>query len=254
LCLQVEYQLCNYSLEMTEQKIRIPQHKKIYELLRKHIIEGIYKEGDILPSENDLCKLHQITRPTVRIALTQLANDGLIRKHQGKGSIVHRMPKDVGILSVTGTTSAFGDKNLKTQIISKPQIISWPELFMFELSQLELESGCIYFERIRLVNDGPLFYDITYLPNINLPRFTSRTFENKSLFGIMRKHYNIEVKGGQQRLRAIPSEGKISEYLKISEGKPILHLERKIETSRNNLFIYSALYCNTETHALFGTF
>jgi len=239
---------------MTVEKKRIPQHKKIYELLRKHIIEGIYKEGDILPSENDLCRQHSITRPTVRHALNQLAHDGLIRKHQGKGSIVHRMPKDVGILSVTGTTSAFGDKNLKTIIISRPQIISWPELFMYELSPAEMESGCIILERIRMVNDEPLFYDISYIPNINLPRFTSRSFENKSLFEIMRKNYNIEVKGGQQRLRAIPSEGKISEYLKIADGKPILHLERKIETSRINYHFYSVLYCNSETHALFGTF
>jgi DNA-binding GntR family transcriptional regulator len=234
--------------------IKIPQHKKIYELLRKLIIDGVYKEGDLLPSENDLCKLHQITRPTVRVALTRLANDGLIKKHQGKGSIVHRMPKDVGILSVTGTTGALGNKNLKTRIISKPRIIAWPELFMFDLSQLEIEMGCIYFERIRLVNDEPLFYDISYLPNMNLPRFTSRNFENKSLFEILRKNYNIEIKGGQQRLRSILSEGKISEYLRVDHGKPILHLERKIETSRNNFYIYSVLYCNTETHALFGTF
>ncbi|MFN8254357.1 MAG: GntR family transcriptional regulator [Bacteroidales bacterium] len=234
--------------------IKIPQHKKIYELLRKLIIDGVYKEGDILPSENDLCKLHQITRPTVRLALTRLASDGLILKHQGKGSIVHRMPKDVGILSVTGTTSALGAKNLETRIISKPDIISWPEFFPFDLSEQEMKLGCIFLERIRLINGDPLFYDITYLPNQNLPRFTSRKFENKSLFEILRKNYNIEIKGGQQRLRSILSEGKISEYLRVLDGKPILHLERKIETSRNNFFIYSVLYCNTETHALFGTF
>jgi DNA-binding GntR family transcriptional regulator len=234
--------------------LNIPQHKKIYEILRKHIIEGVYLEGDILPSENELCRLHQITRPTVRHALMKLAHDGLIRKHQGKGSIVHRMSKDIGILSIYGTTSALGNKNLRTRIINGPVIQQWPDSFMYELSQTELESGCIYLERIRLVNDIPLFYDITYLMNVNLPRFCSRSFENKSLFDIMRKHYSIEVLGGQQRLQAIQASNKIADFLQIKKGKPILHLERKIETNRINFYIYSELFCNTENFALFGSF
>jgi len=239
---------------MTETERRIPQHKKIYELLRKHILEGVYQEGDILPSENELCRLHQITRPTVRHAMMELAHDGLIRKHQGKGSIVHRMAKDVGILSIYGTTSALGNKNLKTNIIKGPSIQQWPKPFMYELSETERESGCLYLERIRRVNEIPLFYDITYLMNVNLPRFCSRSFEDKSLFDIMRKHYSIEVLGGQQRLQAIPASGKIADFLQIRKGKPILHLERKIETSRINFYIYSELFCNTENFALFGSF
>ncbi len=239
---------------MAEANFRIPEHKKIYELLRKHILEEVYQEGDMLPSENELCRLHNITRPTVRHALQQLAHDGLIRKHQGKGSIVHRIPKDVGILSIYGTTSALGNKNLRTTIINGPVIINWPENFMYELAQAEQESGCIYLERIRLINEVPLFYDLTYLMNVNLPRFCSRSFENKSLFDVMRRHYSIEVLGGQQRLQAIPASDKIADYLKIKKGKPILHLERKIETNRINFYIYSELFCNTENFSLFGSF
>lgn len=117
-----------------------------------------------------------------------------------------------------------------------------------------MESGCIYMERIRLVNEIPLFFDISYIANINLPRFCSRTFENKSLFEILRKSYSIEIKGGIQRLKAIPAEGQIIDLLRVKKGKPVLYLERKLETSRANFFIYSSLYCNTETHALSGAF
>lgn len=232
----------------------IPQYRRIYELLRKHILEGVYQEGDILPSENELSRLHQITRPTVRHALSKLTNDGLIHKHQGKGSIVHRIPNDIGILSVSGTTSAIGRKILKTHILSGPAIIQWPDKFIFDLSPVEIESGCLFLERIRLVNEIPLFYDLSYIANINLPRFCSRSFENKSLFEILRKNYSIEIKGGVQRLRAILAEGEIMDHLKVKKGRPVLHLERKIETSRTNFFIYSSLYCNTETHALSGAF
>jgi DNA-binding GntR family transcriptional regulator len=232
----------------------IPQYRQLYEILRKHIVDGVYKEGDLLPSENELCIIHNMTRPTVRHALSDMVNDGFIKKQKGKGSIVHQLPKGIGILSVAGTTSALTGQNLETCILVGPFIRKWDDQFMFNLSDAERDSGCIYIERLRLINEKPLFYDITYIPNINLPRFTSRSFENKSLFETLRRFYNIEVKGGEQKLKAIPANREIGKYLEIPVGKPVLHLERKIDTNRVGFCFYSSLYCNTEDYALFGIF
>jgi DNA-binding GntR family transcriptional regulator len=232
----------------------IPRHRRLYELLRKHITDGVYKKGDLLPSENELCQLYGMTRPTVRQALSTLANDGYISRYQGKGSIVHELPREIGILSVSGTTSAVGDRNLKTRIIVKPVIISWSDDFMFPLSDLEKESGCVYMERLRLLDDVPIFYDISYIANINLPRITSRQFEDRSLFRILRDHYHIEIKGGEQRIKAIPASPEISNFLKLKRGSPLLHLERKMITNVNGLFLYSSIYCNTEKYSIYGRF
>jgi DNA-binding GntR family transcriptional regulator len=231
-----------------------PQYRKLYEILRKHITDGVYREGDLLPSENELCKLYGMTRPTVRQSLSCLANDGYIRKHQGKGSIVQLSSREIGILSVSGTTSAVGNRNLKTRIIVKPVLIPWPSDFMFPLSGLEKESGCIYMERLRLLDDVPIFYDISFIANINLPRITARQFENRSLFRILREHYHIEIKGGEQRIRAISPATKISRYLKLVKGQPVLHLERKMETNINGLYLYSSIFCNTGKYSIFGRF
>lgn len=232
----------------------LAQYRLVYELLRKHIINGLYPEGSILPSENALCRIHHLTRPTVRKALDALVNDGYIIKHQGKGSIVHRRPKEIGLLNIAGTTSALGKKNLSTRIISAPTVTTWPEPFMYALSEEEKTSGCIYMERLRMVNRKPIFFDINYLPNINLPHFCRRCFKDKSLFEILRTHYNIEIKGGEQRLRAMPADKRISKLLKINPGHPVLHLERKISTNRKDFYFYSSLYCNTEDAALHGYF
>jgi DNA-binding GntR family transcriptional regulator len=233
---------------------RLPQYKKLYEILRKHIISGAYEEGSLLPSENELCAVHGVTRPTVRQALDALVHDGFILKKQGKGSIVKKTPRDIGIMSISGTSSAIGQQYLKTQILSKPHIMAWPDSFPYELSEVERESGRIYLERLRLVNEQPVFYDINNLPNINLPRFTSRSFENKSLFELLRTNYQIEVTGGEQKLKAIKASKKISELLKIKLGEPVLYLERKLKTNRNGFNIYSTIYFNSEKHSIFGTF
>lgn len=243
--------LCGIFSQTMEQ---LPQYRKLYEQLRKHITSGVYQKGDILPSENELCSVNKVTRPTVRKALDLLANEGFITKHQGLGSVVNKMPKGIGILSIQGTTSAVGSESLSTRVIVKPTVRQWPENFPFPLSETELESGCIHFERLRLVDGEPFFYDITYIPNINLPRFTSYKLDDVSLFDTLREHFKLEIKGGKQHFKAVMPDKIIQEQLAIADQQPIIQLQRKFYTNRLNFSFFSELYCNTEVHALSGRF
>lgn len=232
----------------------IPQYRKLYELLRKNILNGIYEEGSLLPSENELCAVHGMTRPTVRHALDSLVKDGLILKKQGKGSIVRKPPQNIGILSIAGTASAIGVRYLKTEILQKPVTKPWPENFTFDLSEPEKEAGCIYLERLRYVEHKPVFYDINHLPNLKLSRFTSRSLENKSLFEILRKNYRVEILGGEQKLKAIIPNNRIRNLLQLKKGTPVLYIQRKLITNKEAFNIYSTIYFNSEKHAIFGSF
>jgi DNA-binding GntR family transcriptional regulator len=231
-----------------------PQYRKLYELLRGLIVDLSYQYGDLLPSENELCATHQLTRPTVRKALDMLVNEGFIIRQQGKGSIVQGLPKGIGILSLTGTTSAIGQDLLTTKIIVKPHIMSWEHAFGYELSDRDRSLGCIHLERLRLINEKPVFYDITMIPNLNLPRFTSRTFENRSLFDILRKHYQIEVKGGEQKIQAITADDRIVKHFGVRKNHPILRVDRKLDTNKAGFSFFSQIYCNTENYSLIGSF
>lgn len=232
----------------------LPSYRKLYELLRNHIITGVYEEGALLPSENELCAIHNLTRPTVRHALDTLLKEGLIVKKQGKGSIVRKHPYNIGILSVEGTASVIGVRHLKTKILLKPVIKPWSESFPFELSKIEKESGCIYLERLRFVEDEPVFYDINHIPNINLPRFTSRSLQDKSLFDELRLNYQIEIIGGEQKLKAINPTDKIRNLLNLRKGDPVLYLERKLHTNKEGFNIYSTIYFNSSRHSISGNF
>jgi DNA-binding GntR family transcriptional regulator len=216
--------------------------------------EEVYKRGTLLPSENDLCLLYHVTRPTIRKALDALVNEGYIKKHQGKGSVVMGMPKGIGILSIAGTTSAIGQHNLKTRIIVEPEVRNWNNAFTFSLTEREKELGCIYMERLRCVNDNPVFFDITMIPNLNLPRFTSRSFENKSLFDILRKYYRIEIRGGEQQIMARNADKTLQKYFRVSKDHPVLQLNRRMETNRMDFYVYSQVFCNTDDYVLYGRF
>lgn len=64
------------------------KYRKIYQDLSGKIINGEYKEGTQLPSENLLVKSYGVSRETVRKALSLLQTNGYIQKLKGKGSIV----------------------------------------------------------------------------------------------------------------------------------------------------------------------
>src|ERR1700712_2562655 len=112
-------------------------YKKVIEDLKSLIEKGEYKKGDLLPSENDLCRSYETTRVTIRQALSALTNMGYITRKHGKGSIVSEPKSGLGILSLSGVTANIGDRKLTTTILQKPVKKAWPDDFFFELSEAE---------------------------------------------------------------------------------------------------------------------
>jgi len=236
-------------------KTNTPKHKLVYETIRKNIESGIYEVDTLLPSENEMCAIFKVTRPTIRQALTRLENDGFIKRHHGKGSIVQEIPHGIGLLSIQGVTQAIGSQgNLSTQILKKPVIEPWPEDFMYDLSDEEKSLGCISMRRLRLIDDSPVMMERTYLVNAHLPRFCQKKYENRSLFDTLRKNYDITITGGKQKIRAIAANAQIAKTLKISKGDPILNMARSIETSKIGLRLFSDIFCYTDTYNINGTF
>jgi GntR family transcriptional regulator len=81
------------------------QEASLYCIVKNSIFEkiqsGIYKVGDKLPTEMELCTEYNVSRTTVRIALEQLALEGRIEKVQGRGTFVSK-PKILQSLSSAG--------------------------------------------------------------------------------------------------------------------------------------------------------
>ena len=81
---------------MTDLKLA-PQRKErlgdlLYGQILEQIVSGSLKEGDKLPSEHQICRSSQLSRPTVREALMRLHADGLVTTRQGSGTFVQRRP------------------------------------------------------------------------------------------------------------------------------------------------------------------
>lgn len=64
------------------------KYKEIAAQLRRQILDGVYPAGSLLPTEQQLCVIHEASRQTIRTALQCLADEGLILRRQGSGSRV----------------------------------------------------------------------------------------------------------------------------------------------------------------------
>lgn len=71
---------------------RINLGDQIYEEVLKRIVSGIYPENERLPTEAELCREFEVSRPVVREALGRLRIDGLVESRQGAGSFVRQRP------------------------------------------------------------------------------------------------------------------------------------------------------------------
>jgi DNA-binding GntR family transcriptional regulator len=67
----------------------IPIYHQLTTLIREQIESGVWRPGERIPTEQDLCQLYHISRSPVRQALNELARDGLLVRRPGLGTFVN---------------------------------------------------------------------------------------------------------------------------------------------------------------------
>ncbi|MDF9800602.1 DNA-binding GntR family transcriptional regulator [Catalinimonas alkaloidigena] len=229
----------------------IPRYLQLHALLKEQIITGKFSEGSLLPSENQLSLQHQITRSMVRQALKELEKDGLIRKQQGKGSIVEKKENRLALLSFRGFSEVVGasDHQASSHFLRSPYKSRWGKSFFFELSHSEKKRGCVVLERLRKVDGQPVMLEYTYLPDV-LPDFLDKGWVEDSLFKTLMTHYQLSIVSVEQYISAIKASVEMAAHLKTQAENPLLKINRKYATDRPGFYVYSSLYCNTEHYAI----
>jgi DNA-binding GntR family transcriptional regulator len=65
----------------------IPLYMQVSEWIRENIYKGELGKGDRIPSENQIMEILQVSRGTVKKAVTMLVNEGLLVQVQGRGHL-----------------------------------------------------------------------------------------------------------------------------------------------------------------------
>ncbi|MPR34533.1 GntR family transcriptional regulator [Salmonirosea aquatica] len=226
-------------------------YQKLYALLKSQIQVGRFKEGDLLPSENDLSASHKIARMTVRRALMELANEGYIKKIKGKGSVVSATRKSLGLLSFKGFSEVVGTEyQATTMMLRLPEAVVWPERFFYKLARQEEAVGCVTFERVRFVDQDPVMLEYSYLPNVGIEGFCQQGLLDGSLFKTLSVRYHIDIVSFEQDIRAVGADERIAQHFNVKPLTPLVQIYRRYHTNVPNYQVYSLIYCNTEKYTI----
>lgn len=229
------------------------KYQTIYYSLKEGIQRGEFAPGDLLPSENELCGQHKITRTTARKALGQLREEGFIERIHGKGSRVKERRQSLGLLNVKGFSEAVGQQ-VGTTLLQPPALRDWSADIVFPISPSERSSPCLHFERLRSVGEDPVVLENNWFAAAALPDFAQDDFVDGSFFKTLSQRFLIEITGSQQELRAELSDEKVAKLLLVPTNHPVLRISIKFSTSHPQLKIYSELYCNTTAYPIGNTY
>lgn len=195
----------------------------ISEQIHQQIIDGDYLPGDKLPSERELIEQWQASRITIRRAIANLVQQGLVTTHQGKGAFVTQKGKVVYTLSdpltfLEDDLTKQGIKLLLENITF--ELVTAPAQVQNRL-QLPANNPTAYLQKKLLLADNePGCVDITYtLPEIG-HKLGSQLKQNMTFPVLERNDWKID------RVEAIiectNASLELSEYLDVPLGHPLL--------------------------------
>jgi GntR family transcriptional regulator len=211
---------------------RVPRlkHEQIVEQLAREIRVGRLPDGAQLPGENALAARFGVSRNTVRQALTELGNQGLIATHSGKGSFVTF--DDRAIDDRLGWTRALADQGVTTTVV-RIELVEEPEL----AERLGLESAeLVAVDRIRCGPDGsPISFERSRVPAIGIVRELPRRGLPDSLFDVLAKVGLIPEQGEEwvELARLSPDEATL---LRRPVGETFLRT-RRLSRDGNGQFV-----------------
>ncbi|TDD42961.1 GntR family transcriptional regulator [Kribbella antibiotica] len=207
------------------------KHERVAAVLTREIKAGLVRRGARLPGEVDLASRFGVSRNTVRAALAQLTEDGLISTRSGKGSFVifDGRPLD-GRLGWTHTAT---DPDLQVELRT---IRIAHEHTSHKSDRTE---KLIVIERLQLAADKPIAWECSWIPALDSLRELPRRGLVDDSIALTLTRAGLHPDHCQQRLRGRSLESSEAKLLKRRTGSWFLHTERTSWTADDRFAEYA---------------
>ncbi|WP_417547644.1 GntR family transcriptional regulator [Marinobacter segnicrescens] len=203
----------------------LPLYVQIRDSLRRQILEGQYQVHERLPSENAMMKTFGVSRITIRQALRDLHNEGLVFSAQGKGTFVSK-PKavqNVQRLEGFGEAMAAQGYEASARVLSIQQMKA-PKAVA---AALDLHGGdeVVEVKRVRYLNREPVCVENSYFP-MDVGRQMFGLDLSGDIFPMLENLFGLPLGGADISLDAILADEEAQEYLNLRAGDALLRVER----------------------------
>jgi DNA-binding GntR family transcriptional regulator len=204
----------------------VPLYYQAAQAIEEAIEDGRLPRGGKLDSELNLAEQLGISRPTMRAALKQLVDKGLIMRRRGIGTIVAPKPvrRAVALTSLYDDLKAAG-REPRTSVLALEEVPCPPDVT--EHLGLKPNAPVLRFERLRIANSGdsyPIALMCNFVP-VGLLEIEKEDLKQIGLYELFREN-GITPHVATQRVGARKAGAREAELLEIEPGDPVLTMAR----------------------------
>ena len=204
----------------------LPLYYQLMQELRARIEQGEWKPGDLFPSERELCETYGISRMTVRQALAELVNDGLLRRDQGRGTFVAKPKIRKRLSRLTSFTEDMRarGKQAGAQVLRLEMVPARPKVAV--MLQIEVEQQVALIERLRLADGEPVGIECSHLFFDGCEAILREDLSG-SLYRLLGERFGLVPTQAQEEIEAGACGSREVQILGIRRGEPVLLIRRR---------------------------
>lgn len=211
---------------------RTPAYKTVYFSIKRAIQDGTYKAGSLLPCESDLEKKFNVSRTTVRKAISLLTAEGYLDVKQGRGTLVMDTTTTQRLNSITSITETLVRRGYEvtTQGISIEQVPASQNV----AAALEIPEGTLVYmvQRVQCANGIPIAIIKNYLRTNGLPNLQEKAGTFVGLYNMLEQEYHVILLHATEKISAISADFVEAQILRIPIGSPLLLVRRTAYTEQ----------------------
>lgn len=178
-----------------------PAYIQLANILRSQIAEGLFKPGDQLPSEAQLCRHYGISPMTVRRSINLLADQDVVTTAQGRGTFVKPLELSAATFDLRELQELFSQSAGTVIKLLDVRIIPADKRTANKLN-LEIGENTVYIRRLLIKDGTPVFYHREHLIYDPTRPIVEAEMDVTSLQGLFANLENTLIKRGELTVRA----------------------------------------------------
>ncbi|MCX7746468.1 MAG: GntR family transcriptional regulator [Clostridia bacterium] len=220
----------------------IPLYSQLKNIIIEKIENGEYTEDSKIPSEQELCEVYNISRPTVRQAISELTNNGYLYKEKGKGTFVAKSKTRIDIRNYSGFTDSVldGQDTGNRKIISIETLNSADFKKLYEIFNIPYNTKVDFIEVKYLTSQNKEVFslNVSYLPLNLFPNMMEDLRENKPSYDILKGKYPLIPVKTKSVLEIIYTDQTEAQYLQVQTGQALIKISNTLLSKSGQVVEY----------------
>ena len=209
-------------------KAAAPLYEQLKFALKEMIASCALGPGDAIPTETELCKRYNVSRITVRRAITDLEEEGVLEKRHGKGTFVTLPKMETSLLHLGGFSESFALRRYRVE----KEILELAEQKADDdlAEKLAIEPGVnlLHISRLIRADSTPITIESSYFSLELFPGLMEDIHEDTSLYSLMQAKYGREVKHAKRVINCRISTTKECEIFHCNSGDIMFEVEKTV--------------------------